>query len=1149
MFAFLQDLQGATGARLLFVLLHSLWQGGLCALLAGLTLHRIPASRATLRYGLTLTALLTTVLACFLTWSFLGPAWNFSGTASQSPAGTSGEPHLAVHEHGSHGESARTDASPPSSIGSTPSNSASSAPPPPRSKLWTAAVPLLLCGWLLGVVVMLSRVAASLHAARQLLRGTPVTDSALLDLVDRVRRRIGMTRAIRVLMVPHLSTPVICGILSPALVVPAAFLTGISPDQQLAIVAHELAHIRRWDFLINLVQLVIESVLFFNPAVWWLSRQIRIEREACCDAIAVSLTDAPLEYVRTLASWAERMSTRRSPRVPALTPAFAEPSDSGDGENPLVDRVRRVLAPTHTPHLRVRWGTLLGLLAFVGVTLFLLARGTDWAVAQAAKALTDAERVEVVAKARDEVKVESPIDLRNGKPVRVRAQLRTWDGKPVPVFHLSLTSQVPHSSYGLGKSLNAGGLVDEPIEGGMLSVSFVAVGYAPVLFPERRAVGGTEVDFGEVVLPAGRTARVRFVDPDGKPVRAERISTGPQKLSSRPSTNLEANEAGEVTFANIIDGTYNLTARCRGFQPIYRWEGPLPEQEVTTIVMKPARPLTGTVVDEEGKPAAGVEICAADEHVNIETSDGSHGYGNSFGFPGQRWETTDADGRFRIDQIADGARLDIVLQKDGVPRALIADVTAGQKDVVWKLDPVITIRGRITGDLDLINKDPRYRSIFFSILRGTRNQANDQVQTGNLKIEPDGRFEFSGLVRGRFSIAQSYAKFERDLTGPVDDLEIPIAPSSTGSAELRSLTLLFAHDGKSVSPGGRIIVNANSRSPSRMPFPARPRETVVEIPATGQVEFEGSELLGFGLERTSVSFKAEELGPTLVLPVVPSGVIRGTVTGADGQPAAGVRITVGVASKKPSATPAEVQTNASGEFLLNPIPLDSTANVTAALERSRTMSEPVRLDAAHPEQTITLRLPRLVSAEVQVFDDAGKPLADCPLGLEVVARNAETSTSHGFGSVARTDATGKAILTGLGEPLSAYQLFPPRKGPWLGQIYRINPQGPTQIHLQRGRILEGTVLDDAGKPVPSVSVAAMLQTEDYEPTLLTYLESEQKTGEDGKFRFSNLPDKLVRLSVPGMTLSIDQQNNLHSPGGPPVTLQGTVPEWLRARRD
>ena len=120
------------------------------------------------------------------------------------------------------------------------------------------------------------------------------------------------------------------------MLLPASALAGLSPQQLEAILAHELAHIRRHDYLVNLLQTLVETLLFYHPAVWWLSRRIRVERENCCDDLAVSLCGDPV-----------RVCARRWPisRSCAATPATLVLAATGGS---LLQRVRRLLgAPSH----------------------------------------------------------------------------------------------------------------------------------------------------------------------------------------------------------------------------------------------------------------------------------------------------------------------------------------------------------------------------------------------------------------------------------------------------------------------------------------------------------------------------------------------------------------------------------------------------------------------------------------------------------------------------------------------------------------------------------------------------------------------------------------------------------------------------------
>ena len=95
--------------------------------------------------------------------------------------------------------------------------------------------------------------------------------------------------------------PTVIGWLKPVVLLPASALAGLTPRQLEAILAHELAHIRRHDYLVNLLQTLVETLLFYHPAVWWLSRRIRVERENCCDDLAVSLCGDPVAYAAALA--------------------------------------------------------------------------------------------------------------------------------------------------------------------------------------------------------------------------------------------------------------------------------------------------------------------------------------------------------------------------------------------------------------------------------------------------------------------------------------------------------------------------------------------------------------------------------------------------------------------------------------------------------------------------------------------------------------------------------------------------------------------------------------------------------------------------------------------------------------------------------
>ena len=167
--------------------------------------------------------------------------------------------------------------------------------------------------------------------------GASPAAEGLQQIVARLSRRLHIGRGVRLLESTLVDVPTVIGWLKPVVLLPASALAGLSPQQLEAILAHELAHIRRHDYLVNLLQTLVETLLFYHPAVWWLSRRIRVERENCCDDLAVSLCGDPVTYATALADLEELRGAAR--------PAFLAMAATGGS---LLQRVRRLLgAPSH----------------------------------------------------------------------------------------------------------------------------------------------------------------------------------------------------------------------------------------------------------------------------------------------------------------------------------------------------------------------------------------------------------------------------------------------------------------------------------------------------------------------------------------------------------------------------------------------------------------------------------------------------------------------------------------------------------------------------------------------------------------------------------------------------------------------------------
>ena len=184
--------------------------------------------------------------------------------------------------------------------------------------------------WLAGVLLLSLRLIFFWIVAQGLKRRevTPV-DSALVACLHRMAAQVGVRRPVQIVKSAAVAVPTVVGWLRPVILVPAGTLLGLSRGQLEAVLAHELAHIRRHDYLVNLLQHAVEIIFFFHPAVWWVSRKIREEREHCCDDVAVATSGRLLDYAQALAVLEEQ----RGERI-----AMAVAADGGS----LLARIRRL---------------------------------------------------------------------------------------------------------------------------------------------------------------------------------------------------------------------------------------------------------------------------------------------------------------------------------------------------------------------------------------------------------------------------------------------------------------------------------------------------------------------------------------------------------------------------------------------------------------------------------------------------------------------------------------------------------------------------------------------------------------------------------------------------------------------------------------
>jgi bla regulator protein blaR1 len=268
-----------------WTLLHFLWQGAMIALLLGATLCLVPSRASWLRYALACAAM--ALMAAF-------PLATFGVLAGVPPSTRI----LLAPPYGQAGES------PAPGIGSLPE--------PWRMRMERAlnrSLPMVTGVWLAGVLVLLGRLNLGLLAARRIkVSSVQPALEATRNLLGTLRIKLGIERTVLLLDSARVQAPTVIGWLEPAILLPLGCMAGLSRVQVEAILIHELAHIRRHDYLVGLLQSMAEMVLFYHPAVWWVSTQIRREREHCCDDLAVEVSGDRLAYARALSLLEERRS-------------------------------------------------------------------------------------------------------------------------------------------------------------------------------------------------------------------------------------------------------------------------------------------------------------------------------------------------------------------------------------------------------------------------------------------------------------------------------------------------------------------------------------------------------------------------------------------------------------------------------------------------------------------------------------------------------------------------------------------------------------------------------------------------------------------------------------------------------------------------
>ncbi len=1003
-------------ARLVFALLASLVYGAAASLFLFLCLKSLKARYAEARYWMGVLALAAVLGLTFATWSALG--YSDKGVAvSETRHEAGSERVLEVGE------------------------SAAKASVQKRPYLFW--IQLFAWLWILGSATMVIRSIGAVSRVEKLRHAVkPVEDPRILELFHALRRRLGIARHVALAAGDRIGIPSTVGFFKPVVFLPLSLLSGIPAGQLESVLLHELAHVRRADYLVNLFQMMVEDLLFFNPGVRWINRQIRVEREAACDALAARGHGRPDHYAKALA---ELVS---GPRFTCGEGAALALVDGSAGS--LLDRAKRLLVPGYHPRIDFHWRAVLSWFAGSGAVLSGMFFITQEVVTKSLDWYLSREQVREMEHLFDAMGDQPG---RETEPLIVAGRIATEDGRPLPpkawirYYHVPLDGR---EDPGFANRIQSKRL---DLDGeyfftyllpGEVAFHLFAPGYGHTLYEFNLASPDVDSENLVLMLKNERRIRVEVRNEEGEPLpiwKAYAILPLPDGTRHKLPYTIEGR--GVLVLEQYTDSLLGLQIVVHGYQSYWR-AGALPAEESFQVTLRRAAPTTGRVIAKKtGEPIAGAEVfvyaVVNERHFPIKPEE-------------RNIVITDAQGRFVFDYWDDDVSCYLVAKAKGFGNGWAPEVRAGDTDIQIELGPAIRASGIISGDLErLAQKRDRANVYAFSRFRGGLERLPVEEQWVVPTVVGDGRAAFSteGLWPGELILFYAYKEQGQNWTRvslgtweigeSLENLELHLEePPSEGNREgppPREVVVRLDLPPEATQPKGSIrALLGSSRSSEKarrldVPFQDGQARFLVPEPFTFRLYSKG--LIGYAFEPTELMTVPEQGQPhEVLLVVVPAGALHGRVSGLDSPP-------VLVIYKKGGHEVAWVGNNdfftirdadlfntfrplEDARFMATPLRLDTAYIAVARLEHALVFSEPVMLTREDPIRELQIEFPPLAEIEGAVYGPDGEPIPHVHLLLTCLNYEADldilpTTTVH-------TESDGRYVFKNV-NPNYGYRLF------------------------------------------------------------------------------------------------------------------------------
>lgn len=922
-------------------------------------------------------------------------------------------------------------------------------------------LPWMVVVWLCGILLFTLRFWISWKAVYRMTQAPLEKLSAeWLHRFEQLSRTAGVRGLIRIGESAAVTVPTVVGWSKPLILLPLGVLTGLPAWQVEAILLHELAHIWRHDYLVNLLQTVCETLFFYHPAVWSMSRRIRLERELACDDLVVEWCRNPIGYAEALAAF-----EAIRPETPVALAV------SGDGD--LLGRIRRLVLGEQPKRRTVPLAAAAGLLG-VGIylaTLLLLPVLT-------AKIITASERIAMIkaSQPKELIALQKSLE-RTETNVSVTGTVTTEDGQPLPPDTRILLSTKKNGYWDASRCVvektsqpkEVKFSATEKTGVGLFRLIVEAVGYTPV-YLDHLEIKDNRIGPVEVLLQHDILARLQIISEEGRVIERAEINWSIEKKDFGNSWVLPAkysNSNGSVDLGQVhADSVIKLEITKPGWQTFSKEFTNWSKEKPVVVTLRKAVATCGSIVDgETGKPVVGARIDLADC-----ISDGNN---EAIFYPdvvrtvmGRVLAQTDSRGRFQIEGLNPSNLYWIYV---GAKDYAIASfpISPGKDNEPITLKHGLQLKGKIVDPNHVLaQKGEATTSIvcWAQVQAGPNETRSYNLYPKHLPIGVEIPFEFKNLPPGKVvELSIGEHRYKVDLQKDMDDYVIDLSKETpaVGDAEFCTVEVLLDAGSNQAPPEGLLSIRYATNSTKMhgvgesmgdySSVPVEQGRALIKLPTPNKLAFNSHGLVGYCFNQEEIEIKEGQKNLTKRIAVIPAGNIHGKVTTdpevTNKDFSTGTQV---IESAPRTGGPASgggwgwsgKNQPADDSYLSEALPLGGTYRIILYSSTSFTVTPPIRIDEAHPVVEFDMHRVAGTTIKGRIVDQNGSPAAFVKLDFEWECQVSHSVNTIVNGTVATTDRDGAFSIPNVNFDVpGSYKIMIndlPASGKWEREEFQID---------------------------------------------------------------------------------------------------------------